>query len=169
MAGASTSSRVDIVIERLREEDIGELLTLQRAVFLLDAQLYGDPFLPPLIQTFEQLRVDVADSNRVFLAAKLGARRVGSVRALRQGRIIHIGRLMTAPDLTRCGIDGSLLGAIEAAMEEDAYFFELRTGAKSAENIAMYQRRGYRIVNETTDESGIMVVNLSKPVVVAAR
>jgi hypothetical protein len=33
----------------------------------------------------------------------------------------------------------------------------------------MYQRRGYRIVNETTDESGIMVVNLSKPVVVAAR
>ena len=169
MADVSISSRVDIVIERLREEEIGELLTLQRAVFLLDAQLYGDPFLPPLTQTFEQLRVDVADQNRVFLTAKLGARLVGSVRALRQGRIIHIERLMTAPDLTRCGIGGSLLGAIEAAMEEDAYFFELRTGAKSAENIAMYQRRGYRIVNETTDESGMMVVNMSKPVVVAAR
>src|ERR1700728_2460221 len=99
MAGASPLSRVDIVIERLREEEIGELLTLQRAVFLLDAQLYGDPFLPPLTQTFEQLRVDVADQNRVFLTAKLGARLVGSVRALRQGRIIHIGRLMTPPDL----------------------------------------------------------------------
>jgi predicted GNAT family N-acyltransferase len=169
MAGASTSSRVDVIIERLREEDIGELLTLQRAAFLLDAQLYGDPFLPALTQTFEQLRADVADPNRVFLAAKLGDRLVGSVRALRQGRIIHIGRLMTAPDLTRCGIGGSLLGAIEAAMEEDAYFFELRTGAKSTVNIEMYQRRGYRIVNETTDESGMMVVNMSKPVVVAAR
>jgi predicted GNAT family N-acyltransferase len=117
----------------------------------------------------EQLRTDVSDPNQAFLAAKRETRLVGSVRALRQGRIIHISRLMTAPDLTRCGIGGSLLGAIEAAMEEDAYFFELRTGAKSIENIAMYQRRGYRIVNETTDESGIAVVNMSKPVVVAAR
>jgi hypothetical protein len=32
----------------------------------------------------------------------------------------------------------------------------------------MYQRRGYRIVNEKTDESGVAVVNMSKPVVVAA-
>jgi ribosomal protein S18 acetylase RimI-like enzyme len=169
MAGAPASTRVDVVIERLKEEDIGELLTLQRAAFLLDAQLYGDPFLPSLTQTLEQLRAEVADPNRVFLAAKLGARLVGSVRALRQGRIIHISRLMTAPDVIRCGIGGSLLGAIEAAMEEDAYFFELGTGMKSTENIAMYQRRGYRIVNETTDEAGISVVNMSKPVVVAAR
>jgi ribosomal protein S18 acetylase RimI-like enzyme len=169
MADVSASSRVDVIIERLRDEDIGELLTLQRAAFLLDAQLYEDPFLPALTQTLEELRADAADPNRIFLAAKRGARLVGSVRALRQGRIIHISRLMTAPDVTRCGIGGSLLSAIEAAMEEDAYFFELCTGAKSTANISMYQRRGYRIVNENTDESGITVVNLSKPVVVAAR
>lgn len=169
MAGASTSSRVDVIIERLRDKDIGELLTLQRAAFLLDAQLYDDSFLPPLTQTLEELQTEAADSNRIFLAAKRGTRLVGSVRALRQGRIIHISRLMTAPDVTRCGIGGSLLGAIEAAMEENAYFFELCTGAKSTANIAMYQRRGYRIVNENTDELGITVVNMSKPVVVAAR
>ncbi len=168
MAGASASSRVDVIIERLKDEDIGELLTLQRAAYLLDAQLYGDPFLVPLTQTLEELQTEAADPNRIFLAAKRGARLVGSVRALRQGRIIHISRLMTAPDLTRCGIGGSLLGAIEMAMEENAYFFELCAGAKSTANIAMCQRRGYRIVNESTDESGIAVVNMSKPVVVAA-
>ncbi|MGB6309238.1 MAG: GNAT family N-acetyltransferase [Steroidobacteraceae bacterium] len=169
MPGAPPSTGVDVVIERLKEEDLGELLTLQRAAFLLDAQLYGNPFLPSLTQTLEQLRAEAADPNRVFLAAKRGARLVGSVRALRQGRIIHISRLMTAPDVTGGGIGGSLLSAIEAAMEENAYFFELCTGTKSTVNIGMYQRRGYRIVNETIDEAGVNIVNMSKPVVVAAR
>src|ERR1700721_4757423 len=167
MADVSASSCVDVIIERLKDEDIGELLTLQRAAFLLDAQLYGDPFLPPLTQTLEELQTEAADPNRVFLAAKRDARLVGSVRALRQGRIIHISRLMTAPDLTRCGIGGSLLGAIETAMEENAYFFELCTGAKSTETIAMYQRRGYLIVNDKHAEPDIAVGNLGKPVVAA--
>jgi len=44
MVGISTSHRVDVVIEPLREEDVGELLTVQRAGFLRDAQLYVDAF-----------------------------------------------------------------------------------------------------------------------------
>jgi len=162
MTATSASHRVNLLIEPLREADLGELLTVQRAAFLRDAQLYGNPFLPSLTQTLEQLRADSADPNRRFLVAKLGARLVGSVRAVRKGRSIHISRLLTAPDLEGCGIGGSLLAAIEAVTAGDADFFELSTGTKSGANIEMYQRRGYHIVAESTDDAGIRVVNMSK-------
>jgi ribosomal protein S18 acetylase RimI-like enzyme len=168
MAGTSASHRVNILIEPLREEDIGELLTVRRAAFLLDAQLYANPFLPSLTQTTEQLRAEASDPNRVFLVAKLGARLVGSVRAVRRGRVIYISRLMTAPDVEGRGIGGSLLAAIEAVTAENADVFALSTGTKSTANIAMYQRRGYRIVAETTDDAGIKVVNMTKPTAAAA-
>jgi ribosomal protein S18 acetylase RimI-like enzyme len=163
MAGTSASRRLNIVIDILHPEDVGELLTVQRAAFLRDAQLYSNPLLPSLTQTLEQLRAEASDPNRVFLVAKLGPRLVGSVRALRKGRIIYISRLLTAPDLEGCGIGGSLLSAIETVMAENAAVFELSTGTSSTANIEMYQRRGYRIVAESTDAAGVRVLNMSKP------
>jgi|HubBroStandDraft_4_1064222.scaffolds.fasta_scaffold30751_4 ribosomal protein S18 acetylase RimI-like enzyme len=168
MAGTSASHRINVRIEPLRDEDIGELLTVQRAAFLLDAQLYGNSFLPSLTQTLEQLRAEASDRERVFLVAKLGPRLVGSVRAVRRGRISYISRLMTAPDVEGRGIGGSLLAAIEAATAENTEVFALSTGTKSTANIAMYQRRGYRIVEETTDDAGIRVVNMRKSIAAAA-
>jgi len=163
MAETSASRRVNVLIQLLQEKDIGELLTVQRAAFLLDAQLYGNPFLPSLTQTLDQLQAEASDPNRIFLVAKLGARLVGSVRAVRRDRIIYISRLMTAPDVEGCGIGSSLLAAIEAATADNGDVFELTTGTRSTANIAMYQRRGYRIIEETTDDAGVRVVNMSKP------
>lgn len=164
MDGTSASGHRDVFVERLRGDDLGELLTLQRAAFVSDAQRYGTPFLPSLTQTLEQLRKDVSDSNRWFLAAKHGARLVGAVRAARAGRIIHISRLMTAPDLEGRGIASLLLDAIEAASAENADEFELTTGAKSTVNIGMYRRRGYRVTGESIDNGGIGVVHMRKAV-----
>lgn len=36
--------------------DAGELLTLQRAAFVTEAQVYGDPRLPALTETLDELR-----------------------------------------------------------------------------------------------------------------
>ena len=155
---------MNIVIDSLREQDVGELLTLQRAAFLRDAQLYGDPFLPSLTQTQDELRRDIFDPNRVFLVAKYGTRLVGSVRAVRKGRTAHISRLMTAPDLEGRGIGGSLLEAIESRTCNDVDAFELSTGKKSVANIEMYRRHGYVVCAETIDDSGTTVVAMSKRV-----
>jgi ribosomal protein S18 acetylase RimI-like enzyme len=169
MADTAAARRVNVLVEPLRACDMGELLTVQRAAFLNDAQRYGNPFLPSLTQTLGQLRAEASDPNRLFLVAKIGARLVGSVRAVRRGRIIHISRLMTAPDLEGCGIGGSLLTAIENALTDNADAFELTTGGKSSANIGMYQRRGYGIIAETTDAMGIAVVNMSKPVAASSK
>ena len=46
---------------RLTGDDEGEILTLQRAAYVTEAQVYGDPMLPPVIQTLDQLRAEMAD------------------------------------------------------------------------------------------------------------
>jgi hypothetical protein len=43
----------------LHADDLGEVLTVQRAAYVTEAQLYGDPHLPPLAQTLEKLREEV--------------------------------------------------------------------------------------------------------------
>jgi len=45
--------------KRLGSGDAGEILTLQRAAFVTEAQLYGDLHLPPLTQTIEDLRAEL--------------------------------------------------------------------------------------------------------------
>jgi hypothetical protein len=131
-------------------------MTVQRAAFLLDAQLYGDSFLPSLTQTVQQLRTEAADPNRIFLVEKYGARLVGSVRAVRRRRNVRISRLMNAPDLEGLGIGGSLLAAIESRTAKDTDCFELSTGVKSSANIERYQRhRGvYRNLQKVTVSCG---------------
>ena len=42
----------DVRIERADVADAGEVLTLQRAAYVSEAQLHGDPFLPPLVESF---------------------------------------------------------------------------------------------------------------------
>ena len=44
-----------VVLRRAVETDAGELLTLQRAAYVSTAQLYRDPFLPPLLETLDQV------------------------------------------------------------------------------------------------------------------
>jgi|ERR1700748_1241935 predicted GNAT family N-acyltransferase len=153
---------MDIVIDLLREQDIGELLTLQRAAFLRDAQIYNNPFLSSLTQSLEGIRNEMSDHRRVILAAKLDGRLVGSVRALQKERTAHIGRLMTAPDLEGRGIGGSLLRAIESRLSSAVDSFELSTGNKSIANIEMYRRHGYVACAESMDDNGIEIVTMRK-------
>ena len=69
--GAMTHADLDIRSVTL--DDAGELLTLRRAAFVTEAQQYGDPHIPPLTQTLEELQAvcDTWDSNKSDLDAAL--------------------------------------------------------------------------------------------------
>ena len=73
---SATEVRIDVV----GDEAAGELLTLRRAAFVTEAQLYDDPNIPPLTQTLAELRADLADPDVVTLGAWSGTRLVGSIR-----------------------------------------------------------------------------------------
>ena len=140
-------------IEAARRHDAGEIMTLQRAAFLADAQIYDNPFMSSLTQGIDEIAALIDDAHVVFLVARLDHRIVGSVRAVRSDAAVEVGRLMTAPDLTGQGIGSRLMDAVEAALDGQA--IELHTGARSETNIAFYERRGYRIVATEIDGSGV--------------
>ncbi|HMO11284.1 MAG TPA: GNAT family N-acetyltransferase, partial [Actinotalea sp.] len=57
----------EVRIDRLDGAVAGELLTVRRAAFVSEAQLYDDPHIPPLTQTLDELRADLGDPSVVTI------------------------------------------------------------------------------------------------------
>ncbi|WP_431936523.1 GNAT family N-acetyltransferase [Micromonospora sp. RP3T] len=151
----------DVTIAPAVVADAGEILTVQRAAYLVEAQRYRDVFLPPLTETLDEVRAALAGPV-VVLAARRGTRLVGSVRARLDGDTAHVGRLAVAPDQQGRGIGGRLLAAAEHACAGRVARFALFTGAQSADNLGLYARRGYRVVAHRPDENGNRLAVLEK-------
>jgi ribosomal protein S18 acetylase RimI-like enzyme len=134
---------MDVVVEPARPEDAGELMTVQRAAFLIEGELNNSFTLPPMTETLDEVRKAI-ESDTVVLIARLGRRIVGSVRGTAADGTGHVGRLSVAPDMHGRGIGRDLMAAIEAALAEQVTRYELFTGATSENNLRMYRRLGYQ-------------------------
>jgi ribosomal protein S18 acetylase RimI-like enzyme len=141
----------------LTVDDAGELLTLQRAAYVSEAQLYNDPTLPALTQTLPELAAELAHPS---LGIRSAGRLVGAVRWQVHDGVAHIGRLTVAPDMQGAGIGTALLRAAESASGADR--FELFTGHLSQANIRLYQREGYEIERTEPLHPGVDLVYLTK-------
>ncbi|MFF5204468.1 GNAT family N-acetyltransferase [Streptosporangium sp. NPDC000396] len=129
------------VIEWAEPKDAGEILTVQRAAYVSEAQLYGDPFIPPLVESAEQVRVAVETGT--VLVAREGERIVGAVRGRLSGTTCLVGRLVVAPDAQGRGVGGALLAALHEEVVS-ATAFDLFTGHLSEGNLRLYRRHGYQ-------------------------
>ena len=156
---------------RREPDDLGELITLQRAAFLAEAHIYGHPRLPPMQETVEEARQVLADPVfRVHVAEidQPRSRIVGSVRAKPAGVITEVGRLATVPDLLGRGIGGSLLQHVHDTPASSTEEFELYTGARSTGNHRLYAAHGYRSLRTFIDSEGVEVIIMRRPVLVNA-
>ncbi len=133
-----------------RAADAGEILTLQRAAFLRDAQIYDDPFMASLTQPLDEIRSIIAADDWLVLVARLGFRVVGSVRAHLVDGVADIGRLMSAPDAEGRGIGRALMSALETMAAPLVGRFRLHTGVRSHDTIDFYERLGYALVADPT-------------------
>lgn len=128
-------------IETADNNDAAEILLLQKEAFQSEAKAYNDFEIPPLTETIEELKQ--LFKNHIFLKATVDGKIVGSVRASLNNGTCHIGRLVVDPKFQNQGIGKKLLSEIErkcAACKR----FELFTGIKSAKNIHLYEKAGYR-------------------------
>ena len=130
-------------IRPVTDDDAGELLTLRRAAFVTEAQLIGDVSIPPLTQTLDELRADLARPDVVTLGAWAGPRLVASIRVLSEGSKATLGRFAVAPDLQGRGIGSRLVAVVEERYADEVTRYELFTGPKSERNAALYRRLGY--------------------------
>ena len=150
----------DLDVRLASPADAGELLTLQLACWVPEARANDSLEVPALQEDLDDVRAWLPEWTTFVVHA--GPRLVGAVRCRLEGEVWDIGRLMVAPDLRGRGLGRWLLEHAEQAAPPGATRVSLFTGARSAENLRMYRRAGYRREHEQPDEPG--VVRLGKPV-----
>ena len=133
----------DLRIDLITEDEAGELLTVRRAAFVTEAQIYGDPNLPALTQSLTELVADIARPEVVTLGAWLGHRLVGSIRVELEAERANLGRLSVVPDLQGRSIGTQLLMAVLEYLPEQTKEVWVFTGQDSKRNLAMYAKNGY--------------------------
>ena len=140
--------------------DAGEILTVQRAAYVSEAQLYDNPTFTALTETVADVHTAVEAGG--VLIARHGTRIVGAVRGELADGTCEVGRLVVAPDMQRRGIGRALLAAIESKFSH-ADRFELFTGDRSAANIRLYERAGYIRTRVVPIADTVSLIYLEKP------
>lgn len=131
-----------MTVRPITPDDAGEVLTIQRAAFVQEAQIYGDPKMSPLVQTLDEVRAELDDNLGVV--ALRDARLVGAARAVADGALLLIGRIAVAPDQQGAGVGGALLEAVEErGRSAGCTEAELFTGSLSTANLELYRASGY--------------------------
>jgi GNAT superfamily N-acetyltransferase len=154
-------------VDRLGTQDAGEVLTLQRAAYVTEAQAHGDLDLPPLRQDLVALTAELGDPQGLALGCRdLNGRLVAAVRARRgsdsQGTWAEIGRLTVAPDRQGQGLGSGLLAALEDRLPVEITELRLFTGEHSHGNLRLYRRLGYIETSRQPTPAGYDLVHLHK-------
>ncbi len=136
----------------------GEVLTVQRAAYVAEAQLYGDAGIPPLTETLDEVAAAVADGS--VLTATVGPRVVGAVRGTVTDGVLSVGRLAVVPDRQGLGVGTALLAAVERT--PGARRAVLFTGARSEGNLRLYRRLGYQEERREQISAALALVHLAK-------
>lgn len=149
---------MSIIIERASVFDAEEILLLQKLAYRSEAEIYNDFSIEPLAQSLEQLQRQY--ENHIILKAVIDETIIGSVRANDQDGTCYIGKLIVHPNHQNKGIGKMLMNAIEGLFLKSRY--ELFTGSKSAKNIALYEKLGYKSFKESLITSDFSLVYLEK-------
>jgi len=147
-------------IQRATADDLPEILRLQRRCYQSEAELYGDPHLPPLRQTQGELVAEFR--GKAFFKIVEQGRVVASVRCHLQERTLLIERLIVTPERQGQGLGTALLSYVEGCFPE-AGRAELFTGHRSERNLRLYHRLGYREVRRQAVAPHLTLVFLQKP------
>ena len=160
-----------IEIKQALLDDVDMILQLQIQAYLSEAEIYNDYSIPPLIQSFNEIKQEF--SQQVFLKAmaiEKGKEEeegdptmmiVGSVRAYLERGIAYIGRLIVKPEYQNKDIGTKLMQAIEQHFKFSNRY-ELFTGHKSYRNLYLYQKLGYIEFKRVPVNESLTMVFLEK-------
>jgi ribosomal protein S18 acetylase RimI-like enzyme len=149
---------------KIFKADLGDLpaiLSLQKLAYQSEALLVGDFTIAPLTQTLEGITADLEDGV-ILKAIDEGdpGEIIGSVRGRLAEGTLRIGRLIVHPSYQNRGIGTALLLGVESLYEGARY--ELFTSDRSAKNLSLYTRNGYREFRREPLNDRVNLVYLEK-------
>jgi len=136
---------VDYVITKANENDLEQILYLQKCCYLSEAEIYNNYSIAPLVQDFESIKNDF--NNQTIFKLEYKDKIVGSVRAFIQNDSCYIGKLIVDKSYQNNGFGKLLLETVEKEFNKTTRF-ELFTGFKSEKNLYLYYKLGYREFKE---------------------
>ena len=117
---------------------------MRRAAFVTEAQQYGDPHIPPLTQTLEELREDLQADGVITLGGWYGHRlsaRCGWAGGTEGARSVASP---SPPTCRASGIGTQLLMAVLPYLPEDIKEVWVFTGQRlQVQNLSLYAKHGY--------------------------
>lgn len=128
-------------IEQATKEDLPRIIELQRMAFKEEADIVGDPNIPPMTQTVDELGLEL--DKVVILKCVENDVILGSVRAFADGGTCHINRLIVHPEHWNRGIGTNLMKDIEDRFRS-VERYELWTRIDNHRTRPFYERLGYR-------------------------
>jgi len=141
MVASSTAAGV-MMIQHATAADLPELLTVQKVAYASEAEIYGDTSLPAMRQSLAEMAADFG--RMVFLKGVVNGKIVATIRGYNDGQgTAHILRLSVLPYFRGRGLGRRLIAAIEAEFPR-VKRYEIFTGHRSATNIHIYAKQGYR-------------------------
>jgi ech hydrogenase subunit C len=159
MENAKGADAGGFMVNRANQNDIPEILALQKIAYRSQAEIYGDDSVPALNQTLEQITAEF--ENTIFLKAVVNGKIIGSIRGRREGDIAHISRVVVHPYFQGKGLAKRLITQIEQELG-DVRLFEAFTGHQSTQNINLYGKLGYHQVRTEPFTSTVNWVYLQK-------
>lgn len=146
-------------IYKADHKDLDEILRLQYLAYQSEAALFGTDDIPPLKQTLNEVIAEyekgiilklVTDDNVI----------IGSVRAREENKSVYIGKLMVHPEHRHKGYGTRLLTEIEKCFTCERY--ELFTSTRSADNIRLYEKNGYKEYKREALNNELIFVYMQK-------
>ena len=132
----------DINFEPATDRDLDSILLLQKMAFHGQALIYNDFNLPPLTQTIDDLRKEFRTKS-IYKVARDG-KIIASIRCYIKDDVLYIEKLIVDPDFQNRGIGTSIMREVETRYSHIVNRYALFTGDKSARNIHLYEKLGYK-------------------------
>ena len=144
-------------IMQAEENDLVNILSLQKKSFMVVAERMNKFDLPPLLQNQDEI-CDEYQTGIILKYVSDDGQIVGSVRGcMDENRVCHIGKLIVHPDFQNKGIGRELMTEIERLFPH-CHKFSLFTGEETPNTLHLYSKVGYNIVCRKEMEGISMII-----------